>query len=93
MVTTTRPEWCGSEEMVIDYVRIYKLRSLHCGLSDTIKNQNQIINFTYKEFGSPVMLPSSSKTYIRTIDEITLGAGFEAPLGSELHLITHPCPQ
>jgi hypothetical protein len=69
-----------------------------CLLNDTISNITDLANYDYAVkksllINGSVALPNSSITVFRATDEITISGNFEVPLGSELEIITHQCPE
>ena len=88
------------EEMTIDYVKIYKLKSSECSIPKTISTQNDLTNFNYKVYksiiiggsGNTINIPTNSKVVFRATDGITINGTFNVPIGSTLDLITHACP-
>lgn len=88
------------EEMTIDYVKIYKLKSGGCGVNKTIESQDIFNSFDFKIYktitiggtGNTINIPTNSKVVFRAIDGITINGTFNLPVGSNLVLITHACP-
>jgi hypothetical protein len=88
------------EEMTIDYVKIYKLKSGGCTTNKTIYSQNDLATFNYKVYknitiggsGNTINIPTNSKVVFRATDGITINGTFYLPVGSTLDLITHACP-
>ena len=72
-----------------------------CDKLDTIHNNTELANYNYKvvqtlnigSSGNSITVPNNEKLVFRATDEINIIGEFELPLGSELELITHPCPQ
>jgi hypothetical protein len=87
-------------KMEIDYIKVHKLKC-DCDENATIINNTQLYNFDYgvKESISigyskvQITVPASTKLVFRATDYIEITQSFECPLGSELELITHPCPE
>ena len=87
-------------DMVIDYVRVNKL-SCNCDIDAIIQNNIQLAAYNYSVkntitvggYGYPVSVPSGNKVVLRADEGITINGDFEVPLGSELELIVHPCPE
>jgi hypothetical protein len=87
------------DEMVIDYIKVNKLK---CNCSDDaiIENNTQLNSFTYEAKNSVticsssnnISLPNSTKNVFRAVDHIEITKNFEVPLGAEMELITHDCP-
>jgi len=88
------------DDMMVDYIKVYKLRC-DCENNAIIQNNSQLTSFDYKVknnitiggYGSSINIPANDKVVLRATNSITINADFEVPLGSELELITHPCPQ
>lgn len=95
LITTGFPN-----DMTIDYLKVHKLKC-DCGTNKIIQNNSQLAQFDYKlsktitvgGYGYSINIPSNDKVVFRATDAITINGTFEVPLGSELELITHPCPQ
>jgi beta-glucanase (GH16 family) len=89
-------------EMVIDYVKVYKLNcsSNSCSTDKSIQNNSQLANFAYRVYrtitiggyGYDIDMPPNSNTVFRATNGITINGNFDLPLGSSLELITHACP-
>ncbi len=87
-------------DMTIDYVRVNKLKC-DCSVDEIIQNNLQLSAFNYSVkktitvggYGYNIAVPANDKVVFRATDGITINGDFEVPLGSELELITHPCPQ
>jgi beta-glucanase (GH16 family) len=88
------------EEMIIDYVKIYKLKCDSCSTNGIIYTQNDLTTFNYKVYknitiggsGNTINIPINSKVAFRATDGITINGVFNLPVGSTLDLITHACP-
>ncbi|MEI6851483.1 MAG: glycoside hydrolase family 16 protein [Bacteroidota bacterium] len=87
------------DDMTIDYVRINKLKC-NCNNDTVIQNNTQLAAFHYSVkktitiggYGYSINLSSTDKDVFRATDGITINGDFEVPLGAELELIIHPCP-
>lgn len=86
--------------MTIDYIKVHKLKC-DCGNQATIPDTPTLTSFTYEvkesisigSSGSTVIVPNSTKVVFRATDYIEITQNFELPAGSEMELITHPCPE
>ena len=98
-VTELPLQWPFPNNMTIDYVKVNQLKC-GCDTNAVIQTLAQLNSYYYsvKESitvdgnGTTITVPSNSKVVLRATDGITISKDFEVPLGSELDLITHPCP-
>ena len=87
-------------DMVIDYVRVNKLKC-DCENDLIIQNNTQLdtLNFAIKKnitidgSGSAIVIPANEKISLRATESVTITGEFEVPLGSEFEIITHECPE
>ena len=87
------------DSMKVDYVKISKLKC-DCGTNAIIQNNTQFGAFVYQVkktitiggYGYGISLSSFYKGALRATDGITINGDFTVPIGAELELITHPCP-
>lgn len=87
-------------DMTVDYVRVNKLKC-DCDADAVIQNNLQLAAYDYKVkktitvggYGYSISVPNNDKVVLRATDGITINGDFEVPLGSELDLITHACPE
>ncbi len=94
-ITTDVPD-----KMTIDYIKVHKLKC-DCENPATIPDTPTLNAFNYevKEYisigssGSTVVVPNSTKVVFRATDYIEITQNFELPVGSEMELLTHPCPE
>lgn len=92
------PIWTGSDEMVIDYVRYYKMRT-DCDRDAIIANVsdwNSTVGLKKAitiGSASGIDVPANSKKCLRATESITITGegGFAIPLGAQVTLITHDC--
>lgn len=92
--------WQGSDEMTINYVKVYRLKS-GCDSIVTIRSNTDLDNYYFSVKNSITMgaqtgvltLPNDSIYTMRAVESITIDGGFEVPVGTELTLITQECPQ
>lgn len=86
-------------DMVIDYVKVYKL-NCDCSTPVTITNNTELISHSksVKEkitvgTSSGIITVPSTGIVLRATDEIIINNNFEVPLGSEFSAIVHDCPE
>ncbi len=92
--------WQGSDEMTINYVKVYRLKS-DCDSIVTIRSNTDLDNYRFSVKRSITMgaqtgvlsLPNDSTYNMRAVEFINIDGGFEIPVGTELTLITQECPQ
>jgi beta-glucanase (GH16 family) len=93
------PAWTLSDEMVIDYVKYYKIRT-DCDTDVIIANANDWGNCiggvkSTITIGSPsgIIVPSNSNKCFRASESITITSEgeFTLPLGAQMTLMTHDC--
>ncbi len=85
--------------MTIKYIKVHKLKC-DCNNPASIPDTPTLDSFTYEvkqsisigSSGNTVTVPSSTKVVFRATDYIEITQNFELPAGSEMELITHPCP-
>lgn len=93
------PNWIGSDEMVIDYIRVYQL-NLDCGTNENITCQSDLDNFDYKLKKSVSITSSISGTCVSSTDNVTfrvtdsfeVTGPFEVQQGGEFTVIMQECP-
>ena len=86
-------------EYIIDYFRYYQLDMSNCNTDITIRNNDDLNNFTYgvrKNItigtgSSSIPLNSGDNITLRSSGEISINGEFIVPLGAELTLIPTPC--
>ena len=86
--------------MVIVFIKVHKLKC-DCGNPATIPDTPSLTLFTYEveesisigSAGNTVTVDSLTKVVFRATDYIEITQNFELPAGSEMELITHPCPE
>lgn len=93
------PQWQGSDEVVIDYIKVYQLIS-DCNSDVYIQNANGFINYNHGvkrsiTIGSAngITVPSNTNLIMRAENSITItnSGGFTAPAGVDLTFMVHPC--
>jgi len=89
-----KPSPSFSEKMLVDYVKVYKLK---CDKEETpvneISNFNTY-NYTVKKsitMSNATTIPANSNITLRATDFIELKPGFEVQTGRELYLDVTPC--
>jgi hypothetical protein len=88
------------DKMTIGYIKVHKLKC-DCVNPATIPDTPTLTAFTYEvkqsisigSSGNTVTVPNSTKVVFRATDYIEITQNFELPAGSEMELITHPCPE
>ena len=86
-------------DMVVDYVKVYKL-NCDCNTPVTITNNTDLSahsksvkkNITVGTSSGTISIPNTGIT-LRATDEIIINSNFEVPLGSEFTAIVHDCPE
>jgi hypothetical protein len=86
--------------MTIKYIKVHKLKC-DCSNPASIPDNITLASFNYEvkesiligSIGNTVVVPSSTKIVFRATDYIEITQNFELPAGSEMELITHPCPE
>lgn len=92
--------WYGSDTLTIDYVKIYQMKT-DCDSEILITTGNQIANFVQKMRKSvtigtsetDISVPTNTNVSIHAEDHITLNGVIEIPIGVNLTLSTHECPE
>ena len=92
------PIWTGTDEMVIDYVKCYQIRT-DCETDAVIGNVNDWNNIAGMKrsitIGSPsgIVVPSNTDKCLRASESITIPGGgeFTVPLGAQVTFMTHDC--
>lgn len=93
------PKWHGSDEFVIDYIKVYKLIS-DCETDLYIQSANDFVNYDYGvkhsitiDSSNGITVPSNTNLIMRAEDSITItnNGGFTVPLGVDLTLMVHSC--
>lgn len=97
----SQPFWQESDSLVIDYIKIVKLKSADCDTDLHITTLTQWLNYDYHQKKSitigdgtqSLIAPTNSKTVLRASDYIVINGVFEAPVGVEIILLAHGCPE
>ena len=98
---TNHPDgWSGSDVMTIDYVKVYKLKT-DCETDEYITTGTQFANYDHKlkrsitigTSNSSLIVPSNTNVSMRASDFILIDGEFEIPVGSQMTLSVHECPE
>ena len=95
-----KPEWKGTDEMVVDYIKVYQL-NWDCDTDVTITCQNDLANYDYKVKKSvaitssveEVEIASTQKITCRVADSFEITGPFQADSGCEFTIIRQDCPE
>ncbi len=96
---TDIPLWFGSDEMVIDYIRVFQL-IWECDKDEVITCQTDLNNFNYAVknsisitsiVGQPI-IDSGDKVTFRVADAFEITGPFEVNSGAEFTVIMQDCP-
>lgn len=93
------PIWSGSDEMVIDYIKVYQLK-LDCNKSETITCQSDLDNFIYKVKKSISITSTVDEPIVSSTDKVTfrmtnsfdITGPFEVQQGGEFTVVQQDCP-
>ncbi len=93
------PIWSGSDEMVIDYIKVYQLK-LDCNKSETITCQSDLDNFDYKLKKNISITSSASETTVssndtvvyRVTDSFEVTGPFQVNSGANFTVLKNDCP-
>lgn len=92
--------WEGTDEMTINYVKAYRLKT-NCNEDVVIRN---LMDFSAFEFStkhsivmggtnSSLVIPNNSNFTMRAVESITIDGAFELPQGAKMTLLVHDCPE
>ena len=95
---TPTPTWIGSDEMVVDYIRYYRLKT-DCGTDlviDELNDWNQCLGVKKSITIDPdndFIVPNNCNKCLIASDSITItrGTKFTIPLGSKVTFMIHEC--
>lgn len=94
---TLLPYWTGSDEVIIDNIKFYKLIS-DCNTDVNIRNTTDINDYTPGIKHSIIMgssngitFPTNTKLIMRAENNITITSGVTIPSGADVTLMVHPC--
>ena len=93
------PRWSGSDEMVIDYIKVYQLK-LDCNKNETITCQSDFDNFDYKLKKNISITSSVSETTVssndtvvyRVTDSFEVTGPFQVNSGANFTVLKNDCP-
>ncbi len=93
------PVWRDGDTLTISHLKYFALKT-DCSNDLSITSNSQISNMDYKVkrsiiIGSPdnvIVVPQNINFTLRAVDSITINGSFELPLGTEMTLIVHECP-
>lgn len=98
-LTNGVPAWKGTGTMTIDYVKVYKLKC-DCLTDVNITNNTQLANFDQQvkhdiTIGSSngITALTSTNVNMRACNSITIAGPFEVPIGAQIGMMVHPCPE
>lgn len=89
-----------NDEMTVNYVKAYYLKT-DCDTDVAIRTLADFNAFVCAvkhsialgSLSSVLSVPATSNFTMRAVESITIDGGFEVPIGSEMTLITQPCPE
>ena len=92
--------WMGTDEMVIDYIRVYQLE-FDCDVDKTITCQSDLTDFDYTVKKSisitssveEVNIADSDKITFRVADSFEITGPFQADTGCEFTVLLQRCPE
>lgn len=92
--------WQGTDEMAIDYVKHYKLKT-NCDINTVLRTFADFQNYYYSVkrsitlggLNSTLSIPNNLSFTLRAVESITIDGAFEVPLGTNMTLITQDCPE
>lgn len=95
----TLPTWFGSDDMTIDYIKVYQLKT-DCNDDVFISNAQDLADFNPSVKRSIVIEPSSEFSApqnailnLRAVETIIIDKGFTIPQGAKITMQTHLCPE
>lgn len=91
--------WSGTDDLTIDYVRVYKLNT-DCETNQHITTATQFANYDNKmkrsiTIGAPsgcLTVPSNTNVTMRASDFILINGDFEITSGTQATFMVHECP-
>lgn len=93
------PTWFGNDEMTIDYIKVYQLKT-DCNDDVLISNAQDLTDFQPSVKRSIVIEPSSefavpqnTDINMRAVESIVIDKGFTIPQGVKITMQTHLCPE
>lgn len=87
-------------KLEINYIKVHKLKC-DCDENSVINDNSALSTYNYEvkqsvsigSSGNNIIVPTSTEIVFRATDYIEITQNFELPVGSEMELITHPCPE
>ena len=95
---TNIPIWFDGDEMIIDYLKVYQLKTdcdtdiLICNVQDLINYQPSVKRSITIEPSSEFTAPINTNVTMRAVDSIVINNGFSIPNGAQMILLTQSCP-
>ena len=96
---TNLPDWRGSDEMSIDYVKVLQLKT-NCDTDVLINSIQDLTNFQPSikqsikiEPSSELIIPVDLNINMRAVDSIVIGNNFTLLQGAQMVLQTQLCPE
>ena len=93
------PIWLGDDEMIIDYIKIYQLKT-DCDVEVVIRDNQDLEDFqqTVKksfliEPTDEVAVPANDNIHMRVSERIVIKDGFTIPLGAKISFQVQSCPE
>ena len=95
------PDWRESDSLVVDYIKVVKLKPADCNTDLGITSLPQFLNYDYRQKHSitigdglhDLVVPANVRSTMRASESIVFNAGFEAQVGAELTFMVHGCPE
>jgi hypothetical protein len=89
-----------NDEMTINYIKGYRLKA-DCSADVVIRNLSDFNGFQYKTKhtitmggqNSTLTIPVGRNFTMRAVESIVIDGPFELPLGTQMTLMTHDCPE
>lgn len=98
-MASVSPTWFGNDEMTIDYIKVYQLKT-DCNDDVLISNAQDLTDFQPSVKRSIVIEPSSefavpqnTDINMRAVESIVIDKGFTIPQGVKITMQTHLCPE
>ena len=89
-----------NDEMTINYIKGYRLKA-DCSSDVAIRNLSDFNGFQYKTKhtitmggqNSVLIIPTGRNFTMRAVESIIIDGPFELPIGTQMTLMTHDCPE
>lgn len=97
----SKPEWKGTDTLLIDYIKVYKLDGSDCDEDAVITNSLQLANHDHKVkhsisicsgSGTEIITMANSNITMRAVESIAIEGPFSTQQGTELTMVVHGCP-